>query len=422
MRHRRALLGLACASLLGGCGLFISDWEVGEGSGATSSGQSTSASSGGADAAEPLTTEEIAGGGIAVIRNGAFRIEAEPESNWQWSRWFHLASSDDLTDPFEPFFHDDGAPWRTTCIWTAFRARSGGLNTVSCDQIRGEPFSSNKDGRFELTDATPVWVTIRNVTEDALSDIEFTTRVYASGRVWTHVDVKPNQLLAEADVGYGEIMLDTAEFEKPTLEEEGLFVMPKPGKAAMLSVDVGELDPDQPGGLEQYEWIPNSSDFTIDDAGSVYYAQHDVDRKGRYVYMVPFQLGSVDDLRPTRADRMADLRQPRLAAIGATSDFGDTGSVYPETGAFDVVMNDGATEVSLRLEGDVKRFEPAFEVHGWPAATWKIMLGEDVIAQTGQPSTKALAALSEGALCFQYLGVIEAGASDGDRTFVISAE
>jgi hypothetical protein len=417
VRHRGALLGIALAGVVVGCNAFIGDWEVGEAPSA--SGASTGGSSTG-EPAESLQWEGIAGGGVAIFREGAFRIETGPASDWQWKRWFYLAGASPDT-PLGPVLHDDGTPYRTTCMWSASRSRYDDLNFASCPIEVDQDFADA--GEPTLEDATPVaygvYVSIVNGTT---AEHTLASRVYASGRVWTYVETTMNEgTNTSGYIAWGEIAQSADHFDPPDPEQEGLLAM-KGTSGAILSVDVGRLSSAAPAGTPGADW-PGADGFTT-DAGMIYVLYDlPLSSDDRFERIVPFHLGAKTELMATREARMADLRAPGMAATNATSAFSTAhGGVNPRTGAYDMVVDDATAPVSVTLTGSTTRFEPAFDVHEWTNARWTVKLDGAVIVSSEAQGERALGKRVGTTLSFQYLGVIEAGASEGARTFTVTAE
>ena len=422
-------------TLAAGCNLVLNDWEIAPGpSGGTGAG--SSGSTGGAGAvgggggnamvgatpleAIPLGSDPIADG-MGVHREGYFRIEADPTSNWQWARWFYLPDDPEAMTPFGPIYYGDGDTpvYRTTCLWSAVRAHyddgGSGYSMRSCNYTlttRESPFVGEP---ILDQEALPVWFSLFGEVDAVWNAaVTFDTRVFASGRVWTHTHmVNSEPTTGDIEVGFGHIALQAERFYEPKSDEEGLFET-KMGNGALLAIDPGS----PPGATWNAETIGLRNDGVIGIWELLdTFAVGDVRE-----YAFAFYMGPTVKLRAERAERASDLQNPGVALEGATSLFMQTGGFDLRAGNYVLDKTPGATTVAVVLDNSLARFEPAFEITGWRSSTWAIRLGDETLGDSTSQGPKLLAKHSGDRLRFQYLDVIPAGGARAASTFTISED
>jgi hypothetical protein len=430
----RALFFCLCPALLGGCNLLLEDWQVAALAASASSssagtgghgGAGGSAGGGGGSApADPLRREDLGSDvlvdGMALQRDGIFRIELGPITEWQWSRWFYLQDAAIADIPLGPpsEWVSSGSLWRTPCLWSATRGRAAsdpeGYNFISYEG----PSAPTTPADDPLLDgeALPVWFTVSVTINHTWGvTVDFRSRVFASGRVagWVRVN-NDSYTVQGVDIHHGNITLHLDEFDPVSPDVVGL-IPGKPGiEAGVLTVD---MEPDRGAqwfvptdGIQPYGRVGGWKFVNVDLAvGTTFEARN------------TFFLGTSQLLAAERDARTADLQSPGLEpGAGATAPFSSFGGLDPQTGTYVIQKETAASSVVFALAGDLARHEPAFEVQGWTSSTWTIRLGEQVLASSDAGGPDLLAARSPTKLSFQYLRVIPAGASAADRTFTVS--
>jgi hypothetical protein len=461
LRRRSGLAPIAIGLMLvtgSACDLLISDWRVGPSTSASTAttggegaGTGGGGGAGGAGGAAPVPATPLASvalgpdpltDGVAVFREGFFRLEAGPESTWQWARWFYLPADPRATQPLGPVIYDGSVEtpfYRTVCLWTAIRghgsdtAGAEGYSPRSC-KLTPETTSPVVEGRPSFDDSRlPVWFTLGGEADDSWGGLTtFQTRVFASGRVWTwthFVNTSSSPLVYDnAETIFGLIGLKSSEFFLPAPDEEGLFPM-KQGGGALLAVDTGRLLPDDPGPTPGATWEASTIGLTGDGIAGTW--RRVIDLPSQAVVEIPFAflLGPSVSLEAEREARTIDLRSPGLEIeAGATTLFTMWGGLDPETGTYTLAREAGATSVTFSLAasnslGDpVTRFEPAFEITDWSSPVWTIRLGDEVLGRSTAQGPNILAVHSGTTIAFQYLGSIAAEAADDARTFTVSEE
>jgi hypothetical protein len=443
-----------------GCNAFLSDWElepgptagVGGSSGDPASGgaagaSTTSVGAGGGDGgtgvtpAIPLEAAPLEPDGVAVWRDGHFRLEADPESMWQWARWFYLPADAAAESPLGPVFYTDETPfYRTTCLWTGVRTHGAdnqaGYSVRSCKITPGDENTTffEGGGTWPEKDALmlPAWYTLAGEVHDGWGgETTFRTRVFASGRVWTWTRLRNTYAgvptLEGAEVTFGLIGLRADEFHVPPAGVEGLFTM-KTGGGALLAIDTGRLLPDAPGPTPGTTWEASAIGLRNDGVAGAWETDIDLPQDGVATFPFAFFLGPNAKLAAEREARTFDLRSPGLVPIsGATTIHVTTGGLDPETGTYELDREQGATDVvfslgasTLETREPIARFEPAFEVANWTSESWVIRLGTTVLGTNQAQGSQLLAKHTAGRLGFQYLGVIAADAAADARTFTIA--
>lgn len=389
-----AILGTA------GCNLLLGDYDT---VGAGGAGSGAGATGGTGPAAAGLEVEP-AGDGVAVFRQGRFRVEAGAASSWNWKRWFWLADDPDAMRPFESnAYSSTGDPHpitRSLCFWTATHGyENPGIGT-SCDPDTdaGGPTvqSHSEEGRF-----LPVWYDLGASVAAIDSTVTFSSRVYPSGLHWSRALVVPSTSIG-GSFGYGQISLKGAEFSTESQDE--LIAGLTSGGGVLLFDVSGE------GTLE----VAGAAGFDTTDAGGTFdHDPADIPTSG-HTYRSAFLLGDKDQLAGERAARLADVASPGVdcAACAAAARDDDTGTYELDAAQ--------AGSITFSPTADVDRFEPAFLVKNWPASTFALRLGDELLATQDGWGAKAIAKLDGGAIAIQYLGTI--AKNDANRTFSLSAE
>jgi hypothetical protein len=443
-----------------GCNLLLSDWEVEPGpSPADTSSAGAAPSTGGAGGAGgaaghggaapggsgptpaiPLQATALEPAGVAVWRDGHFRIEADPDSMWQWARWFYLPADADAASPLGPVLYRDETPvYRTSCLWTGVRSHGAddpmGFSMRSCSLTPTDTNATFFDGGGtwpELdADMLPAWYTLAGEVHDGWGgETTFHTRVFASGRVWTWTHLRSTYSggpVDNADLIFGLIGLRADEFHVPPADAPGLFTM-KSGGGALLAVDTGRLSPEEPGPTPGATWEGGAIGLESDGVSGRWELTMDLVENEVVTFPFAFFLGPNAKLAAEREARALDLRSPGLLPVaGATTIHVATGGLDPETGTYQLDREQGATEVvfsldaaTLEMAEPIARFEPAFEIANWTSASWVIRLGTSVLGSSDAQDSQLLARHTAGRLAFQYLGIIAADATEEDRTFTVS--
>jgi hypothetical protein len=452
------VLGATVAVLVPlGCNLLLSDWEVEPaqepadastaGGGLSAGGAGGIGGNGGATTggsgptpAIPLQAAALEPAGVAVWRDGHFRIEADPDSRWQWARWFYLPADTDAASPLGPVLYRDETPLdRTSCLWTGVRSHGAddppGFSVRSCGLTPTDPNPTffEAGGTWPEQDGAmlPAWYTLAGEVHDGWGgETTFHTRVFASGRVWTWTRLRSTYsggAVDNADLIFGLIGLGADEFHVPPAESPGLFTM-KSGGGALLAVDTGRLSPDEPGPTPGATFEGSAIGLESDGVSGKWELSMDLTEDAVVTFPFAFFLGPNAKLAAEREARALDLRSPGLLPIsGATSIHVTTGGLDPETGTYQLDREQGATEVVFSLDAvtletaePIARFEPAFEIGNWTSASWVIRLGTTVLGSSDAQDSQLLAAQAGGRLAFQYLGVIGADATGDDRTFTVA--
>lgn len=420
---RFGVVVLGGVGVTAGCNLLLTDYET-AGAGASSAGASHAGGNSLGTPAVGLQRDDTVGGdALEVFREGYFRLATDAEHHWQWSHWYYLPGENAAT-PFGSEDHGAGGGgnyyYRTLCMWTAARSEDseGSWFFRSCRHSSVQPDDQDEPAPFSGSptideNALPVWLTLDATVLSGVSGtkVNFTTRVYASGLVWTSSRVDFDDggftLVGPFDINYGFISLSDGQFERG---DDHIFRQTG-DSGALLQLDVsGE------GG-----WTTED----LQDPAALYNVVVPDMPDTQRTFVSGFVLGDDETLTGQGVAREADLKNPSLDVEGGEP-IGANGR-NEKTGTY---LVDAGTDPSLTLDLGAAhaRFEPAFEIRNWPAATFAIRLNGELLATSSANGPTALAKVTSSAgqtpttFVFQYLGTIPAGAGDDERRFVITAE